>query len=397
MRLFRDIVALIQKGGILFAVYCVMLYTSMDTNNIYCIAPFCLLTLAIVPVLRYWDKLASALGLFSVFYCLIVFFNNGISSGFVFGSYFIAPVSFYLFGKYIVDRYHSQDLLFTFLLFSIILFAANLYYDTIIDIATNGFLNVSRELAIGDNDKVMSATLYGLNVSLGISGVTAFFMWTRFSYKWVILVSLLALSITTVLHLVNRTGLVIAVLCLIGTGVCYSKKNIWRLVIPLFLCIGTLSLLIDYNVIDNAVFNVYEARADMEDNVATAGGRTSRWLDAVAKMWKYPFGWFQDMMTFNGYVHNLWLDIVRVAGLLPFICFFAATYFSIKSIFKLAIKASGNSLFLFIVGLNICFFTSSFVEPVIEGFPLYLYLFLMLWGIQYQVLIQDTKKILNNT
>ncbi len=385
--LIKDIKDLIGRGGWLFLVYCCMLFMTFHTDSIYFTNAFCVFAIMTVPLRRYVDVTVWMLVLFSFFYSFIVFVNEASGSWATFISYIIAPVTFYIFGRYIVDKLKSHDLIFVFLLLGSILFTAVLYGKIIVDISSNGFMNISRDLDIQD-DIERSATLHGLNASLGIAGVAAFVMWRKgFSYKWWFMIVSLVLSLTTVLHLVNRTGLVVAVLSFVCTVAYHSRKNVWKIFVPLALCVGAIVLLIDHGIIDDTVFRAYEAR-NMESDFETGGDRSWRWGDAFVKMWSLPFGWANDPTTFHSYAHNLWFDIARVAGVLPFICFFIATAIGLITFVKLIFKGDNSLLMTYMVAMMVSFLASSFVEPVIEAIPLYFYLFTMFLGVQRQVYIK---------
>ena len=379
---------LFKGNWILQTVYFVVLFTSIWSNvSIYIIFVFCLLSLLILPIRKYVDKTVIFLVLFSIFYCLpLIFF--GVDSWFNFASYLLCPVIFYMYGKYVVDKLKESKLIALFLAVSILLFSIVLYLSAIQDIAQNKFVNITRSFSIwgmdGGQDS-LSATLYGLVASLGLVGLSVFFARTALTkgVKGVFLL-LFVLSMLTVLHLVNRTGIVIAVACVFCVSAYCSQGRIWRLLGCGLLVFMLVLLLIELNVIDQNVVDAYANRNEGIGEVNTAGGRWDKWVDGIQNVLKYPLGWDVEAPQY-GYAHNLWIDIARISGFLPFLCFLIVTFISYGKLLKL-LRLKDMTIVPLLFGLNVCFFLSSFVEPVIEAIPLYFYLYLMLWGVQNAVL-----------
>lgn len=378
---------LFKGNWILQTVYFVVLFTSIWSNvSIYIIFVFCLLCMLTLPIRRYADKTVVFLGLFSFFYCIPILFA-GVDSWFNFASYLLCPVIFYIYGKYMVDKLETPKSLTVFFTVSILLFSIVLYISVFQDIVQGGFVNVTRSFSIWGMDggqNRLAATLYGLVSSLGLVGLSVGF--TRMvlpkKLKGMFLL-LFVLSMLTVLHLVNRTGIIVAMLCVFCVSVYCSQGKIWRLlVVGLLVCILVL-LLIELNIINQDVVDAYTNRNEGIGKVNTAGGRLDKWIDGVQNIFRYPLGWDIEAPQY-GYAHNLWIDIARISGILPFFVFLIVTLISFGNLIKL-LKLKDMTMVPLLLGLNICFFLSSFVEPVIEAIPLYFYLYLMLWGVQNAV------------
>lgn len=97
-------------------------------------------------------------------------------------------------------------------------------------------------------------------------------------------------------------------------------------------------------------------------------------MSAVKNLFFNTFGWQ------GRFAYNLWLDIARVSGIYALIPFLIATFINIKKCFKLFV-GTDSVLGILLVGLNVSFFVSSIVEPVIEGSIFYFSLYMLLWGI----------------
>lgn len=379
---------LFKGNWILQTLYFVVLFTSIWSNvSVYIIVVFCLLGMLILPIRKYLDKTAVLLGLFSVFYCIPILFA-GVGSWFNFASYLLCPVIFYIYGKYVVDKLRESKLIALFFAVSILLFSIVLYVSAIQDIIQNKFVNITRSFSIwgmdGGQDS-LSATLYGLVASLGLVGLSVAFTRTVLtkSVKGMFLL-LFVLSMLTVLHLVNRTGIVIATVCVFCVSTYCSQGKVWRLLMVGLLVFVSFLLLIELNVINQNVIDAYTNRNEGGSSVSSVGGRWDMWTDGIQNVFRYPLGWDVEGAQY-GYAHNLWIDVARVSGILPFLCFLMATLISYGKLFKL-LRSKDMTIVPLLLGLNVCFFLSTFVEPVVEAIPLYFYLYMMLWGIQNAVL-----------
>jgi hypothetical protein len=103
----------------------------------------------------------------------------------------------------------------------------------------------------------------------------------------------------------------------------------------------------------------YGAALDRADNY-----RSSSILRGLGLMFEHPFGGLKN----TEYYHNMWLDIGRVAGILPFLCMMVYTIVvNVHLIRILSKKELGAQfrylLFCIYLGIQLNFF----VEPIIEG------------------------------
>ena len=369
------------------ALYSIVLFSCIWAGlSTYILFIFTILMLLSLPFRIYFDKTAIFLSVFSFFYCLFLLFSN-IISWFNFVSYLLCPTCFYILGKYVTDRFRTPQNIALFWCISILLFSFVLYISALQDISQKGFVNITRSFPIwGMNTEhdFLSATLYGLVASLGLAGLPVFLYKTSLNRvaKYIFLL-LFILSLATVIHLVNRTGLVIAFVCLFVVTAYKFQKHAFKLLLAGLMIFVLVIGLLKLGIIDQAVFDAYSDRNEGVGEVGTAGGRLERWTAALQNLFKYPFGWNLDAPEY-GYAHNLWLDIARVSGIFPFIFFVVATVISYRKFFRL-LKLKDQAIVPLLLGLNVCFLLSAMVEPVIEAVPLYFYLYLMLWGMQNRV------------
>lgn len=353
-----------------------MLLTSLWPNNIYLLVLFSLTTYIVLPFRKYWDGISLPLLLFSFFYSIVTVISNQYGSGSFLISYLIAPVAFYRFGRWMMSVFYDEKVRQRLLFCIVTCYLLSLFIMTFKDIALVGIVNVSRVL-LGDlNDgEGLAATLYGMMAAVGIGCVGACFakgqkIWVRLGY-----ILIVSLSLLIVMHLVNRTGLIVFLGCLIITLVVSTKMRISKVLLSLlFIAIFTI-LFINTGVISDEVVEAYMQREVSSTSDATQlGGRRAIWIDAVKNLVTHPLGWNRVH-----YAHNLWLDIARVGGWLSLLVFLITTMNWCKSLFRLLRKPT-KPFYLTVVSVNVAMLIASFVEPVIDGSILFFSLFMMIWG-----------------
>lgn len=359
-----------------------MLFSILVGTSYYTMI-FCLLALVILPIKRYIDNIALWLIAFSILYSLMHILL-GISSSHI-PLYLSAPLLFYAFGCYITNRLYSRSSILEFVALTVFFFSIVTYYTCIIDIGYTGLVNPRRVMGrIGGDEYDMAATLYGLNVSLGLACLFGFLSIEkkeRTLLHYLLPISF-ALSLLTTVHLVNRTGLVLAFFSLIiflfyGNK---GRKSTWIILMLVAVLFAYLSTKSDFA----SIMEAYISREEVEGHgLSDAGSRSDKWMDALSRLFTSPFGWYKDInYTFT---HNMWLDVARLTGLIPFIAIMGTTIVGYKDTILLY-KIKNDYLILILISILGVFFLECFVEPVMEGFELYFYLMCMFFGIQRQYL-----------
>lgn len=392
------------KGGfvhyIVFALFFLALYNSPLVGVSFYVLLFCLFSIPICCNKTNFDKTVAYLLLFSISYPLILCVNNGkLNPHYLL--YLIAPVTFYSWGQYLVTKINNQSGLINFLLLVLIFFAAQTYILTIEDVKDIGLININRSLLReGDDEEMINATLFGLNVSLGLAGLSIFMalknkFWLTRNYLFL---GIFLLSLLAVVHLVNRTGLIVVVLCTLCSYFysVRSKRNIINVILKILFTIAIVYYILSiFSDKDFDIFEAYFNRSSTESSsIKDFGGRSWRWVDAMGRLFTYPLGWNNEVKY--SFVHNLWLDVAMFGGIIPFFFIICATIRSIKQLFQL-IKIKNDIIVNCILSLSVCFILVSFVEPVIVGFDLFFYLYCMIWGMQKKYLeYSKIEKILLN-
>lgn len=287
--------------------------------------------------------------------------------------YVLAPIPFYLFGKYLVQKYKYDNWIIIAWFIIIVCYCFDVYIVTIQNIFESGQLvSESREFYLSHSEQSqLSATLVGLHADIGMVGLLMFVVMKNRVLRYSFL-ALFLLSLITTLSLLNRTGIIIALVSFFSVIVYKYRKTPQKIVYSIFILGFILTALFYFNVINTELLEMYNER---NADLYTMGDRSDKWAEAIRSLFISPLGWAD--LSESYYVHNMWLDIARVSGVIPFILLVYITFDSLCKSFFL-VRRRGNELSYMLLGLNICFFTSCFVEPIYGGTHFMLYC--MLWG-----------------
>ncbi len=378
--LFDEIWGLIINNGIILVPFILMLFTitmpsyHMYTKDIVCLGALSVMCLS-------FDRTALFILAFSVTYTLLGYIVGASVSHFESLSYLIAPITFYCIGRLVVKTSNSTDVTATFFLLVISFSSIVLWRNNIIDGFQNGLVNIYRDVEIGGH--ALSATGQGLIASIGLSAISYVVAKADFKNIKTYLFLLCALiSLYCVIHLVNRTGLVVLAFTILTTMVYKNRLNLKSFLLIVFLFIGIFYFLDSIGLVNNEMLDAYEERNTGDRSSAvTAGSRTEIWSQALSLLPVSPLGWYNVPNV--PYAHNLWLDIARCTGWIPFILFFIIMYRCLSTLYILY-RIRDDWFIGFLVGLNGCFLLSSFVEPVIESSSTYFYMIFLIWGVQQQ-------------
>jgi O-antigen ligase len=300
----------------------------------------------------------------------------------------------YIVGSQIVNRSQSPNEIATYLLLVIICYSFVYYWATLNDVLTTGQLvNPFRMYEFQEGaESHYTATHVGTNVAIGFSGLMGFFMTKKkgilnYSFLFVMLLSLLS-----TIHLVNRSGVyVFAVVGLIVLLYVFSNKK--SVVGVVFLALAALAVIRNLDILGGGeVAQIYADRnADYEASAATVGARLPRWISGITDMMSHPFGWW-SISNQDYWMHNMWLDIAKRAGIVPLLFLLILTVRSIKNIIKL-VKRKKSALNYLLLAMNACFFLSCMIEPIIGGTHLMLYC--LVWGVQDRLLQMEPMSTVN--
>lgn len=378
--MIRDIIRRLKASELLLLILLMLILVWVhSTGMVTMLALWCMLAIFVIPFDYYKSSLFACILVFTFLYG-----SFGVLSGFLDISKLIGlclPMPlFYVSGKLMVVRVVKPINLILILTLLLICYQMEVFTTFLYNILVNGYvINSSRQFFLGgDVNRELTATLVGLNVSVSMIGLSAFII-IKGHYKLrIVLLTLFLTAVSTTMFLINRTGLVIAVICTFVVLCYYYNNNRKALVAVLACLIFVLIFALNKGWIDSNVLMTYSER---NVDILTAGQRTIKWADAFRELLQHPLGWSNVVSGTTYYAHNMWLDIARVTGIIPFVALLVVTVKALLVQFRL-LKIRTDSFVAVTTGLNVCFFLSCFVEPVYGG--LHLFLWTMIWGMQEQ-------------
>lgn len=286
----------------------------------------------------------------------------------------VSPVIVYAAAKVLTSKNYSPSA-FVFLLFIIsVSFSIIPIISILKQISDNSFLVGSRNMnLIWNEDLVVSATGLGSYFTFSMASFALIFSYRKSKIEKFISFGIFIhflISLACVLRLGSRTQLFISFVC-VGVIILknfkyYKQINRMIIVVGLIFSIGLISQFISNN---EEILFFFSDRMDSDENgFATAGGRIGRWTGSIGSLFTDPFGW---PLARYGYAHNLWLDVARVGGLIPFLILvifsFLLTLFFLKSIYFKLPSFLRDYFIVFWVSISVVFM----VEPILDGMYLF--------------------------
>lgn len=372
----------LNKRNLLLLALFPVLITSLWVNNVYILFIFSVICWIILPYKKWWDGISVPLLFFSFFYAAVIVYKGEIESKFLLITYIMAPTAFYRLGRFLMKTNQVEATRQKMLIYIIGLYLLPLFLLTAQDMALTGLINDSRQMLMDlGNDDSMAATLYGLMASAGIGFIGTIFIKQQNKWLKMGLILVAAFSLLSVIHLVNRTGLVICVACLF-VGFALSTKMDVRKMLPILLTFVVVGIFLsEVGILGSDVSEAYADReGDTDVESASAGGRTELWLNAIGSLFVSPLGWKQE-----SYAHNMWLDVARVGGWLAFFPFVKATIAYMMKV-KTTLRNGGeNGTLMLLLSVNVAMQLNASVEPVIDGSFSFFSLLMMIWGMTVEV------------
>lgn len=342
---------------------------------------------------------SSLIIFFSLFYTISFFIRGEILSTSKIVFYLLFPVIIYSCGNILGAKLRSGKSIIFVIISLVFCLAVPGIYFSIIDVIKSGeIIKISREIEYA-KDYTLSATAYGVMFSLAIAGVAMILVPAvcKFDKKVrFFMFSLSLLAIFCTVHILNRTGLALAVIAVIST-IFIPPYNSKRLLYTLFVC-GTVVIISYVYFSDSPLMNDaiqgYISREGSEDfSTATGGGRFNRWVDALCQIAERPIGGQGYVMGDRiNYAHNLWLDAGLRGGTIPFILLIVIAFQIFKYtilIHRKKILDSFESCYLII--LCIVMLAQAMTEPVIEG--VYQFFLFMIFFYGYVTALKNRKKL----
>ena len=318
--------------------------------------------------------------LFSLFYCIFSFSNNTLDTGDFF-YYLLYPTLFYLIGFYVFKKLsYLNHLAFYFLIISV----QSLFFIIPIfrDIFSGTLISAERRFIIGDYE--LAVTLVG--VSFGILSSGLFMIFTKPENKILkkfqkLFVIQGFFGVLGSVFFVNRSVIVIVFInflfiIILNLYFLQFKRTLKYLLISFLMFV--FFLLTPYS---NSIIKAYEAR-ELNESAANSfqsgGGRLDRWLDGIDNIIFNPFGGGDSEYFF---AHNLWIDVGKVAGIIPLFLLIFITIRAMISLYKLILNKKISMFYkTYFTSLFLSFLLTCFIEPITQGAFQHFLLFMLMCG-----------------
>lgn len=293
------------------------------------------------------------------------------------------PCLLYLVGKRISSIYSLENIRIFFLFFISFSLSVIPLISIIIQIANGGFELSNRSMyLIWDKNTEINATGLASYFSLNLASIGLLNLSTRTSVQKKINIAILILfilSVICVIRLGSRTQLGIVLLSfLVSYLLSFSRGYFFKKLFIIFLAIS-ISVFIFISLSKMPEVSILFQRGDATDSgIGTAGGRSMRWIGSFNSIFTDPWGW---KFSRYGYAHNLWLDVARVAGVIPLVFLIFISFASFKLYIKsFKILKDSHYLKVYISLILLSIFLGFNVEPVMEGMYLLFLVFCIITG-----------------
>lgn len=381
--LYNYIIDVCKKGGFSFLLLLVVLFFSADSSSIYFLILFGLIQLPLLFKCKDSNVVVPLL-VFSCSYSLIWYLSGSVSSMAILISIVLCPSTFFLYGSKLGKCFDYSTELPIALLLLIGFMLFKVFNATIHNIIEVGIVDPSRQLIFEGDESSSSATVWGLLVSpaLGLLSVPLFVK-NPIRKIWPLLFSAFSfLSLLTVVHVVNRGGVVIAAIAVFAVLIIRFREK--KLLLLLSLA-TTVAAIVYFMPSSGDVFDAYSARSSIGDENV----RFERWLYGLKNLFSHPLGWEGASLNHQYFMHNLWLDVARVAGIVPFVALMIATIRTCKNAYALT-STSHSTTTIILICIFLSTFLSCFMEPALEAKQVAVYFFIFIWGILDGVLSNQT-------
>ena len=388
---FRTIVNAFKSEGVVFVVFLLALIFQLTDKGIY---PIMALSVGLCFFAFSNKTLVDGTALLLLMFSILLFlFTPSYKSGAFVVTTLFGPFSFYIYGKYLVQRTKNKEDILCAVILLIIFSFSFLFWWSVIHAFVTGSQDYSmRQLEMEGNSQELGATLFALIASLGLSGLAIFVgaksRWGNF-FIWLFLLAFI-ISFLGTTSLVNRSGLVVPLFPLAVVVFYNTRGHFFRTFFILTVIIVLGIVLYNNYISDSDLMRAYELRSETQQGAG--GDRLWRWADAINRLFSYPFGWSTASGVGYSYVHNLWLDIARMGGILPFITFLVATVQVLVVHIKLFIIKNDN-IVVILLSLFMTISSASAIEPVVEACPSYFVLSILFWGVSKEYFVEKNREI----
>lgn len=331
--------------------------------------------------------------LYAIYYALGATESQGIQYIII---YAITAPSFFLLGKFIIEGQERTKTPFYSLFIIATLFSISAIISVFLNFLEGGFAQLQRNLPMFWTGERVAATVMGAFITLNMC-IPAILISNFSKLKWpfrIFAIVLFLVSLICVIRLGSRTQLVILGFTSVLAILFSYRVNTFRYNLVVFLILAGLiywamsKINLDAN--QEWLTTYADRMGSREAGISTGGGRTEKWMKSLGRIFTHPLGW--SVKDF-GHSHNMWLDVLRAAGVLPFILLWIYTFKSLKQILLLLKNDSVPSMVASIVLLyGIAFLLIFMVEPIFEGIYSLFATFCLYIGIITQINLATLEK-----
>lgn len=309
----------------------------------------------------------------------------------------------YIFIFYISENKNKTDVIINILVYTISL------------LFIYGFLNMLREISIGMpnisnihsrkicdfwSGDAMAATIQNSYLYFTLFFIPIILFYEKYSYIKKIMLSVIVLVSTIFSFMIGSRTFLVALMLIISISLYYLiKYNIKDIKKHLKYILILLIVIVSFFIID-----LFDIRTTIMNSILIqrlvsgsfnifSDPRIATWIEILGNMSNHFFGGIYELETGLRFAHNMWLDILRTSGVIPFILIIAISIFHIYEIVKLCLVTNYKYKCL-LISFNLLLYVLCFLEPVFEGYYYILILFFFNMGLffaNYLISFSDSK------
>ena len=145
------------------------------------------------------------------------------------------------------------------------------------------------------------------------------------------------------------------------------------------------------NVVNESNFS---ARMRKIDTTEVDKDRVETQILSIGSLFEYPMGGNNEEIGNLKYAHNMWFDVAKQAGIIPFALLVSFFVINLRNLFNLIKNPKVScELKIFLVGIYVAVLLNFFVEPIMQGEPLFFIMFCMVMGMVDERRIFDIHKV----
>lgn len=239
--------------------------------------------------------------------------------------------------------------------------------------------------------EVKSASLQATMLTMIIG--TSFFSLICIKERWkkIFLFIFLIFSILYDLILSTRTLLIVGLISFVFSFAMFAFLNYKNNKHEIRRCLKTIFFLIFFIFIfyyinffgikDIVQKSNFSARMRKIDTTEVDIDRFETQFLSIGSLVQYPMGGNEENIGDLKYAHNMWFDVAKQAGIIPFILLVIFFVINLNNLLKL-IKSCKikDELKIFLVGIYVAVLLNFLVEPIMQGEPLFFIMFCMVMG-----------------